>query len=214
MRPATLPKAQSPRPDASPRPTRYLRLRLPGGAGASVLSAALLLALPLALAQPGMAPAQGTSGASSGGTELSLSGLRQDIAAPVEVTADSLSVNRAAGTAQFRGNVVISQGQMRLAAGLVSVFYAEGDSSQITRIEAEEGVTLATPAEAAESQSATYDPGNGSLVMRGNVLLTQGANTITGQSLNVDLRSGTGRMEGRVRTTLSPAQDPVGGQGN
>jgi len=36
--------------------------------------------------------------------------------------------------------------------------------------------------------------------MTGNVLLTQGPNTLGGDRLTVDLEAGSGRMEGNVRT--------------
>jgi lipopolysaccharide export system protein LptA len=37
------------------------------------------------------------------------------------------------------------------------------------------------------------------------VVLTQGPATITGDRLVADLRAGTGRIEGRVRTVFRPA---------
>ncbi|WP_420353073.1 hypothetical protein [Paenirhodobacter sp.] len=40
--------------------------------------------------------------------------------------------------------------------------------------------------------------------MTGDVVLKQGPNVMSGQKLMVDLRSGTGRMDGRVRTILQP----------
>ena len=58
--------------------------------------------------------------------------------------------------------------------------------------------------EAAESAEATYDVASGALVMSGSVLLTQGKATIAGERLVADLRSGTGQMEGRVKTVFQP----------
>lgn len=40
--------------------------------------------------------------------------------------------------------------------------------------------------------------------MTGDVLLTQGESVMSGQKLSVNLRSGTGQMDGRVRTILQP----------
>ena len=42
----------------------------------------------------------------------------------------------------------------------------------------------------------------GDVVLTGNVLLTQGANALAGEKLTVDLATGVGRMEGRVRTVF------------
>lgn len=137
------------------------------------------------------------------GMSVGFDGLRQNTSAPVEVTADELTVNRAAGGATFAGNVLVVQGEMRLAAGKVDVEYAP-DGQGIRRLVASGGVTLATPSDAAEAQEATYEVGSGALVMSGSVLLTQGPSTISGERLVADLRAGTGRMEGRVRTLFKP----------
>lgn len=137
------------------------------------------------------------------GMEVGIGGLRQDAATPVEVTADQLSVNRQAGGAVFEGNVLVVQGALRMAAGKVDVAYG-ADGQGIERLDASGGVTLATATDAAESTSATYEIASGALVMSGAVLLTQGNVTIAGDRLVADLRSGTGRMEGRVKTVFQP----------
>ena len=41
-------------------------------------------------------------------------------------------------------------------------------------------------------------------VITGDVLLTQGDNVMSGQKLTVDLKTGMGHMDGRVRTVLQP----------
>ena len=141
------------------------------------------------------------------GTNLTVSGLQQDTGAPVEVTADSLQVDQAAGSAVFTGNVLIVQGTMRLAAAEVRVTYAKAadgtpDTGTIDSMTATGGVTLATATEAAEAAEAVYSPQTADLVMTGDVLLTQGGNSISGQTLTIDLETGAGRMDGRVRTIL------------
>lgn len=138
--------------------------------------------------------------------QLAFSGLQASASAPVEVTADSLSVNQTDGTAVFTGNVLVVQGGLRLQASSVTVDYAQADRSQIARLNASGGVTMVSPAEAAEAKQAVYDVAAGTVVMTGDVLLTQGANVMSGQRLRVDLRSGTGQMDGRVRTILQPGK--------
>lgn len=137
------------------------------------------------------------------GMNIGFGGLRQNTSDEVEVTADELTVDQGAGQAVFSGNVVVVQGAMRMAAAQVKVEYGE-DGQGIRRLEASGGVTLATETEAAESRDATYTIASGELVMTGAVLLTQGGATIAGERLVADLRSGTGRMEGRVRTVFQP----------
>ncbi|MFN3936799.1 MAG: lipopolysaccharide transport periplasmic protein LptA [Gemmobacter sp.] len=141
--------------------------------------------------------------AAAQGMQVGFSGLRQDTRAPVEVTSDSLEVDNATGQAVFLGNVVVAQGELRLAAPRVEVDYGTAGEG-IRAVRASGGVTLATAAEAAEAQEARYDVTSGALVMSGSVLLTQGGATIAGERLVADLTAGTGRMEGRVRTVFQP----------
>ena len=136
--------------------------------------------------------------------QVAFGGIKADARAPVEVTADSLNVNQADGTAVFTGNVLVVQGGLRMQAATIRVGYAPDDRTKIQTMTATGGVTLVSPTEAAESKEAVYDVAGGSVVMTGDVLLKQGQNVMSGQKLSVNLRSGTGQMDGRVRTILQP----------
>lgn len=156
-----------------------------------LLATALILGL-----NAGPAPAQQAN--------IAFGGMKQDTSLPVEVDADSLSVNNADGSAVFTGNVVVAQGKMRLTAGEVRVEYT-ADGGGIKTLHASGGVTLINVADAAEAKDAVYTIESGNVVMTGDVLLTQGANAISGQKLVINLKDGTGVMEGRVKTVFSPA---------
>ena len=134
-------------------------------------------------------------------TNINLGGLSADPSAPVEVSADSLSVDQDSGTAVFTGNVVIGQGDLRLNAGNVQVIYSEA-TGDIARLVASGGVTFVTATEAAEAQSADYDLTGGTLVLSGEVLLTQGASALSADEMRIDLDSGNATMTGRVRTVF------------
>ncbi|WP_040609856.1 LptA/OstA family protein [Pseudooceanicola batsensis] len=125
---------------------------------------------------------------------------------PVEVESDELRVNQSDGTAEFLGNVVIVQAEMRLAAPRVLVTYDE-EGERIRLLEATGGVTLVSGEDAAEAQRADYDIDAGTIVMEGDVLLVQGESTLASQAMTVDLESGTAQMSGRVRTLLNPGGD-------
>lgn len=135
---------------------------------------------------------------------IAFGGLKQDTSLPVEVQADQLAVNNADGTAVFTGNVLVGQGEMRMAASAVRVEYA-ADGKSIQRLFASGGVTISNLADAAEAQDAVYTIDSGNVVMTGDVLLTQGSSALSGQKLSIDLKTGTGIMEGRVSTTFIPA---------
>jgi lipopolysaccharide export system protein LptA len=134
-------------------------------------------------------------------TGIALGGIRADPSAPVEVTAESLTVDQAARTAVFTGNVVIGQGDLRIAAGRVQVIYDE-ESGEIGQLLASDGVTFVTATEAAEAQSADYNLTTGMLTLTGEVLLTQGNSALSADAMRVNLREGTAVMEGRVRTVF------------
>ncbi|APZ52785.1 LptA/OstA family protein [Salipiger abyssi] len=140
------------------------------------------------------------------GTQVAFGGMTQDTSAPVEVSADQLQINQSDGTALYTGNVVIGQGEMRLAAPRVLVIYTEGQG-RIDRMEASGGVTLVSGEEAAESDRADYSIDTGVIVMTGNVLLTQGANALTSERMVVNLEDGTAQMTGRVRTVIDQGSD-------
>lgn len=145
------------------------------------------------------------------GAQVAFGADQQDPSAPIEVTADALSVNQTDGTAIYTGNVLVSQGDMRMAAARVLVVYAE-EQSAIDRIEATGGVTLVSGEEAAEADRADYSLADSTVVMSGDVLLTQGSNALTSERMVINLESGTAQLTGRVRTVLQPQDSQTGDQ--
>jgi len=160
-------------------------------------AALALVCLPLLLVAS-MAVAQGA--------RVAFGDSGQDRDAPVEVTSESLNVNQNDNTAVFEGDVVVAQGEMRLAAPRVLVVYLE-DQSGIERLEATGGVTLVSGEDAAEAARADYNITTGMIELRGDVLLVQGESAITGDEMLVDTEAGTARVMGRVRTVLQPGDD-------
>lgn len=151
-----------------------------------------LLALLILTASPGLAQS------------VAFGGIKADTSAPVEVSADSLSVNQADGTALFSGNVVIGQGEMRLSADKVTVVYADGDQQKISALKASGAVTLVSGPDAAEAAEADYNVETGDIALAGDVVLTQGGNVLRGDKMRVNLATGTAQVDGRVRSILQP----------
>jgi len=139
-------------------------------------------------------------------TNVDLGGLTVDNTAPIEVTADSLSIDQDTGRAIFDGSVVVVQGDLRMTAGQVEVVYGT-DTSEIAQLIASGGVTFVTATEAAEAQRASYDIETGMLTLDGDVLLTQGASAISAARMVINVNDGTAAMEGRVRTVLQQGDD-------
>jgi lipopolysaccharide export system protein LptA len=135
--------------------------------------------------------------------KIAFGDLNQDTTQPVQVQADQLAVNNADGSAVFSGNVVVTQGEMKLAAGEVKVTYGT-EQSDIETLVASGGVIVTNLGDAAEAQEAVYAIDSGVIVLSGDVLLTQGGSAMAGQKLTINLKDGTGVMEGRVTTTFVP----------
>ncbi len=140
------------------------------------------------------------------GANVAFVTIAQDTSLPVEVTSEELSVDQTTGTAIFTGNVVIGQGEMRLSAQKVLVVYS-ADRNGIARLEATGGVTLVSGPDAAEAERAEYSIDEGTIVMRGDVLLAQGASALSADTMTIRLRDGTAQMLGNVRTRLQTGGD-------
>jgi len=139
------------------------------------------------------------------GGKIAFGNSKQNRNLPIEVTADSLSVNQNENTATFTGNVLIGQGDMRLSAPTVLVIY-RADKSGIKMLKAWGGVTLTSGEDAAEAIRAQYNVDTGQIEMHGDVLLLQGLYVLTGDRMYVDTINDTARMAGRVKTLLN--QEP------
>jgi lipopolysaccharide export system protein LptA len=132
-------------------------------------------------------------------TDITLGGLSADPGAPIEVAAENLTVDQATGVAVYSGNVVIGQGDMRIAAERVELTL-NAETGDIARLVVSGQVTFVTATEAAEAATAVYDLTTGSLVLEGSVLLTQGASAISADRMVINVESGTAQMVGNVRT--------------
>ncbi len=146
-----------------------------------------------------VAPAEGQQPARSG-----LSGFNSN--APVDVDAGRIEVQDRADRAIFSGGVVATQGNLRMTSARLTVAYTNTSGVDVQRLVAEGGVTLHTPSETAQGNTAIYDVDRRQVTMIGNVHLTQGQNRVQGGRLVLDLNSHravmtgggpTGRVSGR-----------------
>ena len=137
------------------------------------------------------------------GTSINLTGGTYDAALPVEVTAERLSVDQTSSTATFEGNALVAQGDLRLGAEVLRITYAP-DNSGVSSVEAGGNVTFTNGSESASADTALYVVGDATITMTGDVTLVQGPNTISGDRLVLNLRNGTGAVEGNVKTVFTP----------
>jgi lipopolysaccharide export system protein LptA len=145
------------------------------------------------------------------GTIVPFGGLKQDPSLPVEVSAGELSVDQSDNSAIFSGGVTVTQGEVKLTAEMIKVVYApatEGEPGKIALLEASGGVTLISGEATATAEAAEYDINTGNVVMTGGISLLQGQTSVSGDRMSVNLTTGTGRIEGNVKTVLTPAPNP------
>ncbi|MDG4646988.1 LptA/OstA family protein [Roseibacterium sp. SDUM158017] len=139
---------------------------------------------------------------------IGFGGIAYDSSQPVEVTSESLTIDQTTGEAVFTGNVIVHQGDLRMAASQVRVFYSEAEGRRaVDEVLATGGVLVTRGADAAEGQEARFDVAASLLTMSGSVLVTQGPTAVAGDRMVVNMRTGNGSVEGRVRTVLDTSGD-------
>ena len=107
------------------------------------------------------------------------------------------------------GRAEITQGQTRLRANAIQGDVSDGE---LTRIEASGEVYYVTPNETIRGDRAVYTVANSTVVVTGDVILTQGQNVLTGASLSYNVDTGQARIQGgpaanggRVRGVFYPS---------
>ncbi len=144
-----------------------------------------------------------------------------DATLPIEITADSLEVQREQNLAIFRGDVLAVQGDMHLRAQTLVVHYQEdaasGEGTTISQIDATGDVFVSSPTETAQGDVGIYDINAGVIDLTGAVVLTRGENVVKGNHLVMDLNTGYSRVESaagvdgeRVKSIFIPEQKDEG----
>lgn len=139
---------------------------------------------------------------------------------PVEITSDSLEVIQDKQQAIFSGKVEAKQGDLRISADKMLVYYSKKDSknksdkNSVSKVEASGNVFLNNPNETAQSQFGVFDVEQNLITLSQNVILTSGKNLVKGDKLVYNLTTGqskmdsntaqTGEKKGRVRGVFMP----------
>ncbi|MFZ5610004.1 MAG: LptA/OstA family protein [Pseudomonadota bacterium] len=119
---------------------------------------------------------------------------------PIDIDADRVEVQERANVAIFAGDVRAVQGDLRLNADQLRVYYDRGDETgnqlQILRLDAQGGVTLASPSETVVSQWGVYDVEKEVITLGGRVEMLRGDAQLTGDRLELNLRTGLTTLDG------------------
>ena len=174
-------------------------------------------ALALVLLGAGDARAQG--GAVSG-VPNAMQGFSQNRDQPIQIEAASLEMRDKKKEATFSGNVKVVQGDTTMKSKSLVVFYDQsspspapasqkaakgtpmqsatpgpGGSSSIKRLEARGNVVVTQKDQVVTGETAVFDTKANLITMLGGVVLTQCKNVLKGDRLMVDMTSGVSRVE-------------------
>ncbi|WP_375311885.1 LptA/OstA family protein [Bradyrhizobium sp. A5] len=187
--------------------------------GAGIGHVALIVSL--VLLATGAARAQG----SMQGVPNAMQGFSQNRDQPIQIEAASLEMRDKKKEATFSGNVKVIQGDTTMTSKTLVVFYESGGdkpaapqpaptpakgaktapmqsatpgpggSSSIKRLEARGNVVVTQKDQVVTGETAVFDTKTNLITMLGGVVLTQCKNVLRGDRLMVDMTTGVSRVE-------------------
>ncbi len=127
---------------------------------------------------------------------------------PISVTADGLEFNYRTRVLTYKGNVVVTQGDMKLQSDTLVVSLDEHTDNQINEVVADGQVRLSKGTRWATGGHAVFDHGRNTVVLSQNAVLHDGPNQVSGDRVVVYLDQERSVVEGgtgRVRAVLFPS---------
>jgi lipopolysaccharide export system protein LptA len=159
------------------------------------------------------------------GVPNAMQGFSQNRDQPIQIEAASLEVRDKSKEATFAGNVKVTQGDTTMSSKTLVVFYDQsspsspqqpatkqkaaspkgapmqaaqpgpGGSSSIKRLEARGNVVVTQKDQVVTGETAIFDTKANMMTMQGGVVLTQCSNVLKGDRLKVDMTTGVSRVE-------------------
>jgi lipopolysaccharide export system protein LptA len=148
---------------------------------------------------------------------LLVNALPEDRDQPIQLEASRGQLDQKTGVSVYEGNVVISQGSMRLTADTATIHVKDGG---FLRMEATGNpATLRykpavdKPEIQGTSRRVEYDVSSAKVTMSGGARLTQGRDVFTGEQVEYDLKNDLVRARcaganGRIQFTIQPRAEP------
>jgi lipopolysaccharide export system protein LptA len=189
--------------------TRNLKGRI-----ASAIACAAFVVVPQVA---GKAAAQSTVS----GVPNAMQGFSQNRDQPIQIESVSLEMRDKKKEATFSGNVKVVQGDTTMTSKVLVVYYESkdanaapaanskatksapmqsaapgpGGASSIKRLEAKGDVIVTQKDQVVTGETAVFDTKSNLITMMGGVVLTQGKNVLKGDRLLVDMTTGVSRVE-------------------
>ena len=155
------------------------------------------------------------------GVPNAMQGFSQNRDQPIQIEAASLEMRDKKKEATFAGNVKVVQGDTTMTSKVLVVFYdsapaaapaanskaaakaapipsaapGPGGSSSIRRLEAKGNVVVTQKDQVVTGDTAVFDTKSNLITMLGGVVLTQCKNVLRGDRLMVDMTTGVSRVE-------------------
>jgi len=157
------------------------------------------------------------------GVPNAMQGFSQNRDQPIQIDAATLEMRDKKKEATFSGNVKVVQGDTTMTSKTLVVFYEStaapaaapappakaaaksapmqsttpgpGGSSSIKRLEARGNVVVTQKDQVVTGETAVFDTKTNLITMLGGVVLTQGKNVLRGDRLLVDMTTGVSRVE-------------------
>ena len=121
---------------------------------------------------------------------------------PIAVNADSFLADLNGNTGTYTGNVIVTQGQVKLHADEVKVIAPAGRAS---RMEAQGHVVVDSPSGQAIADNGVYDVPQQVLRLTGDVVLTKEQNVMRGTALEFSMATGLAKMTAGASTAAAAA---------
>jgi len=136
--------------------------------------------------------------------------VKHDANQPIAISADRFVAekNPASGnggqiTGTYSGNVMITQGEIKMRANTVRINVIGGKPDKIY---ANGNVVVNSPSGTATGDNGVYDVAPRLVTLTGHVVLTKGQNVMRGPQLTVNLVTGVAQLGGGRTTTTLPGQ--------
>ena len=139
--------------------------------------------------------------------------LPEDRNQPIQLEASRGQLDQKTGVSVYEGNVVITQGSMRLTADTVTIYVKDNNFQRMEATGAPANLrykpTVDKPEIQGASQRVEYDVAGAKVIMSGGARLTQGQDVFTGDRVEYDLKGDVVRARGagdngRIQFTIQP----------
>ena len=139
-------------------------------------------------------------------TNIGLESFQINPETDIEITAQSMIFNSKTDVTEFFKNVNVTYGQLNLSANRLTVSQSKySNKPSYLNFLAIGSIIINNKKNIIGGDQATFFEENQELIILGNVSLIQDGNKIFGDRLVLDLKKGTAKISGSVRTIIAPS---------